>query len=981
MKLALRLPLLFATLTCISVGHVLSQAELSPKLEQELNTTRKEIPVYVMFHEQSNAKEIMASSAARGLSKRERVAYALNEVKTKNQSSQAPFVKRISSLESVENVRSRWIVNMVGFSASPERIRQIATFPEVAAIFYDEPWVVEQTLDDEVAFSEPDDIEPGLAAVNADKMWALGYTGFGSIGFTADTGVDPFHPALNHKYAGYSSDSNTWYDIQGTTFPFDCSDHGTHVTGTMLGVERVTRDTIGVAYNAHWLGGAILCGVGTADNIGAFEWAIDPDGDFNTNDDRPTVINNSWRDPSIVATECASSNPYPVILDNLEAAGIAVVFSAGNSGPNASTMTPPHNVNTGIVNTFTVGALNASNTGIAGFSSRGPSVCITDSTVLDIKPEVSAPGSSVRSCLPGADAPYGLKSGTSMAAPHVAGSILLLSEAFPDLDGEALKLALYLSAVDMGDAGEDNSFGRGVIDVFAAYNYLIDQGNTPTAPNRPSTAPVVMGMSASEGNCGGQFAFDITIGNEGVDDLSSVSYEYVIDGEVATGTFESMNLLPGQIETYSISGTSSLSGEELVQFRLINANDEPVDPRLDIGGTIEVELSQVEPVSLVMDDFGTEGPCLNSPIVLSLAGTTGDSVISFFTTVNTGLLPNLNIEQPFVIEELTEPTTLYGIAEYIVTDGFETPALSETIFVDPDDEVIEFSVNSNVRIRSANVVASGSGRITFEIFNASTGSRVVRRSISLTEGVNRIEIRANLVSGEEYTAEISANMDLGSINDRIRGEELADGRIDVTRGSGSFFLFDIESGYTDGCPAIEVQLTPDSTRISQTLAPVAIPAEVELGSEVVFTETSLANATDHRWIVEGATYDGVGDMLRLTTTEIGTLTARVIASDDNDCLATGTVEAEVLPVFSNTEDVDVVGILDIYPNPAADYFEISGNIQNIETISLLDALGRTVQVWTGAAQRYQLTAIPSGAYLLQLTNKEGQTQAVPMVIE
>ena len=980
MKLIRRFPILFIAITCISLGQVFAQAELSPKLQQELSTNRNEIPVYIMFHEQSNAKEIMSSAAARGLSKKERVAYALTEVKSRNQISQAPFVKRISSLESVVNVRSRWIVNMVGFSASPERIRQIATFPEVAAIFYDEPLEVEEAVEEETAFIEPDGKEPGLAAVNADKMWALGYTGFGSVGFTTDTGVDPLHPALNHKYQGYSRTSGTWYDFnEQVTFPFDCSGHGSHVTGIMLGLDRVTKDTIGVAYNSHWIGGAILCGIGTADNIGAFEWAIDPDGDFNTDDDRPTVINNSWRDASVTNFECLSSNPYPIVLDNLEAAGIAVVFSAGNSGPDASTITAPKNINSTLVSAFSVGALNQSSNGIAGFSSLGPSVCTIDSIPLDIKPEVSAPGSSVRSVLSGGG--YTRLSGTSMAAPHVAGSILLLKEAFPDLDGEALKLALYFSARDMGEPGEDNTFGRGIIDVFAAYNYLIDQGNTPTPPNRPSTAPVVMAMTSSGINCGGEFSFDLTLGNEGVDDINTVTYEYVLDDVATTGTLESMDLLAGQTGIFNISGATSLSSKELINFRLITVNGEAVDTRLDIGGTVEVDISQILPATLVMDEFGTEGPCLNSPIVLSMEGTTGDSLVSFFSTANTGALGALDLEQPFVIEELTEPITLFGIAEYIVIDGFATPELSETTFADPTGAEIEFSVNSGLRLRRANVVASANGRITVEIFNASTGDRIVRRTSSVTEGVNSVELRANLFAGEEYTVEISGNVELGTINDNIRGEQLAGGRIDVLSGIGSFFLFDVESGYTDGCGTIEVNLAPDSSRTSASLAPVALPDEVELGSEIVFSETSLASATDHRWIVQGTTFEGFGDMFSFTTTKLGTLTARVLAKDDNDCLATGTVDAEVLPRFSNTEDVDGLGTLDIYPNPTSDYFELSGNIQNVETITLFDAAGKTIQVWNGSAQRYQLSEVPSGAYLLQLKNKEGKTQALPMVIE
>ncbi|MFK8057217.1 MAG: S8 family serine peptidase [Saprospiraceae bacterium] len=968
-------------LLLLNASSVLAQADLSTKLEQELNTTRQVLPVYVMLKSQANAKTILATEAGRGLSKKEQVAQALTQVKLRNQQSQKSFVERLNTFEGVSNVRSRWIVNMVGFDASPEKIREIASYPEVAAIYYDEPWEIEKVLDEVAAVSAPGGKEPGLAAVNADKMWALGYTGFGGVAFTADTGVDPFHPAINHKYAGYDGRAGSWYDFdQRVTFPFDCGDHGTHVTGTILGVDRVTEDTIGVAYNAHWLGGAILCGIGTADNIGAFEWAIDPDGDFATDDDRPVVINNSWRDPSIAGEECTTTNPYPTILDNLEAAGIAVVFSAGNSGPDASTITPPHNYNSGLVNAFTVGALNSNSTGIAGFSSRGPALCSRDSVPLDIKPEVSAPGSSVRSCLPGVE--YGLKSGTSMAAPHVAGAILLLKEAFPLLNGEALKLALYNSAVDMGTAGEDNTFGRGIIDVFAAYNYLIGEGNTPTAPSWPTTAPVVKGMQVPNLDCNGEFSFELTIANEGVDDISTVSYEYAINSVVSSGVLDNVDLSPGQTETFTIAGTSTLSGSYVLQFRLIEANGNAVDPRLDIGGAAEVVLSQIAPAELVMDDFGTNGPCLNSPIILSLNGTTGDSIVSYFNASAATGVGAINSPQPFVIEELTAPTTLYAVAEYLVIDGLETPELDDIEFAETDDITMQITANENVRLRQANVIAEGSGRILIEVINENTGGRAARRSAQVVEGVNAVEIRASLEQGVPYSINITGNVELGEIpNERISGTDFADGRVSITFSPNSFFLYDIESGYVDGCESIEIDLSPDPTRTSATLAPVAIPAQVEQGAEVVFSETSLASATDHRWIVNGTTYTGSGDMLRLQATTLGIMSARVLANDDNDCLATGTTEAEVVQASLSTGDLDGSSKLDVYPNPASDYFELNGTVPNLLDVSLIDATGRMLQLWSGGQKRYNLQAVPKGAYLLQLVNKEGQTQTVPLVIE
>ena len=215
----------------------------------------------------------------------------------------------------------------------------------------------------------------------------------------------------------------------------------------------------------------------------------------------PDAINNSWFDPGVNG-ECNSA--YVNILNAAEAVGIAIVFSAGNDGPNASTITSPKNINTDLVNSFAVGAVNGnSNTfTIAGFSSRGPSICGGEESLL-IKPEVSAPGQNVRSCE--LDGSYGLKSGTSMAAPHVAGAIVLLKEAFPTLTGTEIKLALYFTCRDLGTVGEDNTYGMGIIDVLAAFNYLVDQGNEPVEPGVENDIMFV-DVVAEERNCDGLLA-------------------------------------------------------------------------------------------------------------------------------------------------------------------------------------------------------------------------------------------------------------------------------------------------------------------------------------------------------------------------------------------------------------------------------------------------------------------------------------------
>jgi len=134
----------------------------------------------------------------------------------------------------------------------------------------------------------------------------------------------------------------------------------------------------------------------------------------------PHVVNNSWGCPEF---EGCATDTLRLAVEALRAAGIMMVVSAGNDGPAcASAAVPPANYDAA----FSVGATDNSGQ-VASFSSRGPAGEL-------IKPDVSAPGSNIRSSLPGGG--YGTASGTSMAGPHVAGLVALLWSADPGLIGE-----------------------------------------------------------------------------------------------------------------------------------------------------------------------------------------------------------------------------------------------------------------------------------------------------------------------------------------------------------------------------------------------------------------------------------------------------------------------------------------------------------------------------------------------------------------
>ena len=393
------------------------------------------------------------------------------------------------------NIQRYWITNTIAMEASAALIEELSYLESVGLIASNFPQygLIEPTKGDKSQAKSVGGIEPGLAAIGAPEMWALGYTGNGRIALTFDTGTWPDHPALENRYLPNRMPLlATWFGYDSPVPVDKSSSHGTHVSGIMLGLDSAMADTIGVAPRAYLIAtDPIVSNLADVKPLSelmlGFEWAMNPDGDETTSNDVPDVINNSWgRDNSVVDQDWTTCPELvATVMSAVQAAGIANVFSGGNEGPDPMTIGVPHNINTGLVNSFTVAAVNgnvASNWPVAAFSSRGPSLCGGEGSLL-IKPEVSAPGVNVRSSVGSGE--YDEFSGASMASPHVSGAILLLKEAFPYLSGEDLMLALYYSATDLGAAGEDNTFGMGMINVKDAFDYL-SETNIPVAPASPN---------------------------------------------------------------------------------------------------------------------------------------------------------------------------------------------------------------------------------------------------------------------------------------------------------------------------------------------------------------------------------------------------------------------------------------------------------------------------------------------------------------
>ncbi|MFF2010909.1 S8 family serine peptidase [Streptomyces sp. NPDC058195] len=292
-------------------------------------------------------------------------------------------------------------------------------------------------------------LDQSAKQVGADLAWAAGFDGRGTKVAVLDTGVDAEHPDLKGRVTASENftDSNSTDDRQG---------HGTHTISTVGGSGAASGGRKkGIAPGADLLAGKVLNDSGLGAEswiIAGMQWAVDQKAD---------VVSMSLGSPE--PTDC--TDPMGQAAEKLaRSEDTLFVIAAGNSGPTLNTVSSP-GCAPGVL---TVGAVDRDDT-TARFSSRGP---VVGSHTL--KPEIAAPGVAISAAAAGGRGLYAYRtmSGTSMAAPHVAGAAAVVKQRHPDWTAQQIKAALVSSAKS-DIPGDVRETGAGRLDVKAAIDTTV----------------------------------------------------------------------------------------------------------------------------------------------------------------------------------------------------------------------------------------------------------------------------------------------------------------------------------------------------------------------------------------------------------------------------------------------------------------------------------------------------------------------------
>ena len=433
----------------------------------------------------------------------ERRDYVVKELKNFTEASQYELKDILGELEQqglVSSVQSLWSANTLYFKATASVMASLFERDDIAYIGPMKRYpLIPEIETPRIAFASRE-ITPNITQVNADQVWALGYTGAGVVVGVVDSGVNYNHLDLaDHLWDGGEAFPHHGYDIvNGDDDPMDDKGHGTHVAGIVCG-DGTSGSQTGVAPDA-----TLMCvkttaadGFGGAVNIaGGMEWAVEHGCD---------LINLSQgmagagvADKEIFRRTCTA------ILD----AGIVALVCAGNEGnvflqmaypiPDnvrvPASCPPPYLDPDQLVNpgglscVVAVGAVNY-NDAAADFTSQGP-VTWQDTEFGDyaydpgiglIRPDVCAPGVNIKSLDYKNINGYTFMDGTSQATPCVAGIVALMLQKNPELMPAEICRILEETSVKL-TPNKSNVTGVGRVDALAAVNAVTAWDDIVEAP-------------------------------------------------------------------------------------------------------------------------------------------------------------------------------------------------------------------------------------------------------------------------------------------------------------------------------------------------------------------------------------------------------------------------------------------------------------------------------------------------------------------
>lgn len=571
-------------------------------------------------------------------------------------------------------------------------------------------------------------LDRSVAQIGAPTAWEAGFDGTGVTVAVLDTGVDADHPDLTGRVVAEQ-------DFTGSPSTDDKFGHGTHVAATIAGTGDASDGLRpGVAPGAALISGKVLGDDGTGSLSGVIagmEWATETGAD---------VVN-----MSLGSGPSDGSDPLSLAVNELTATtGTLFVVSAGNDGPGASTVGSPGSADAAL----TVGAVDRDES-IAEFSSRGPRL-----GDLAVKPDITAPGVGIVAARAAGtalgtpvDDLYTSASGTSMAAPHVAGAAALLAAQHPDWTATQLKDALVSTAaaaadltvfeqgggrVDVARAVTQQVHGTGTLDLGSYVDEDVEPSVREITYTNPTDTGVELSLALDLGGLGGEAPAEgaVTLAADAVTVPAggTASVAVTIDpAALERGRYAgSLTATAGDVAVHTTLGLIKQAPIHTVTFTGVGFDGEPSfvtplvlfgeDPRFDTvtfvrtGETIEVPLGEGDYFLHAMMTPEVDGADTAVIVTDPDLEVTGDADIVLDARAATQVV--IDTPQPAELRGNLGFITYRDIGERTFSNSTMQFDTTKSVWVTPTEEAKDgtFEFTSRWQLAAPMLVASATGR-------------------------------------------------------------------------------------------------------------------------------------------------------------------------------------------------------------------------------------------------------------------------------
>jgi len=522
-------------------------AIINPSLQEKLENLRFDstyktelLPVLIIMDDQADFYSLyeQVQNLSR-FTRREETIEVLKSIADNSQTELIDFLLEHERIGQVRSIERLWIINAIAAYIVPSLIDEIAQISGINRIHLDEERYV-LPVEVKAAPAPPtDDLTWSVLMVNGPAVWRQGYLGQNVIVAVIDVGVNYFHQDLmNNMWDGSPQfPLHGWDFYNNDNDPYDdgfLGGHGSHCAGIVAG-DGTSGINTGIAPQARIMAIKTLSMFGTgteSQTMQGMQFALEHGAD---------IISMSLR---WVIDQRPDKAAWRTLSDNLLAAGMNHANAAGNEGQEAglAAYPVPNNIGTpscipppwrhpdqfqpgdpsGVV---TVGSTDQIDS-LSHFSSQGPCTWEEIEPWNDywyqggslqgyVAPDIVAPGEDITSCTNLSNNGYLHMSGTSMAAPQIAGIMALMLSKDPTLTPEQIDEILESTAVDKGIPGKDNQYGSGRVDALAAVNAV---ESVPPLNMEVTLTPVVTPVQVPAN--GGLIEFNITVTNNETSNVS-----------------------------------------------------------------------------------------------------------------------------------------------------------------------------------------------------------------------------------------------------------------------------------------------------------------------------------------------------------------------------------------------------------------------------------------------------------------------------